>query len=938
MSSFSPLHVLIVLVACTGHSLADTDSRSLDNICSPTRSSHVTQTPPQICLPSEDPILQWRTVPSEILATHGSKSDYRDTVSSTSLAVLEVSTITHPSATTYLTVSGSSVASAAPSDAVGLSQLDVVEDESALESGNFLSFEDWKRQNLKKAGQSEHVGSMSRPDLLESRKRPGGGQNTLDSLGDDLEIDIDFGGLMPDMTDQSPKSTNSIKGDDTSGGDESKQDRKGSKRSRDAGTTCKERFNYASFDCAANVLKTNPEAKSPNTILVENKDSYMLNVCSAKEKFIVLELCNDILVDTIVLANFEFFSSTFRTFRVSVSDRYPVKADKWKLIGTYEARNTRGIQAFLVEDPIIWARYVRVDFLTHYGTEFYCPISLVRIHGTTMMDEYKNDMELNTGTEYDEIDAETTADTVSGATEEDRGAHAESVKRLDAVVVDIATAESVEIQGAQPKMVVYSYHNATNTTSVTNAHNTSASTAAFDALSAVIASANQCRSSDGPLNSTRTSVPLTSTRQATESLVRLSTNTPSPVAVENRQRLHADTNSSHSVTPPRSAASSSAAPPASSVSADQGRLSVNASQVTAPSSVARASTRSNASTTDKVQSTSSTVQAQAATPTVQESFFKSVQKRLQMLESNSSLSLQYIEDQSRALRDALKKVEQRQLAKTTVFLEHLNVTVLNELREFRQQYDQLWQSTVIELAIQRERHEKDNVAMNARLGVLTDEVIFHRRMGMLQMCLVLVCLVLVLFSRGTINNYLELPIVQNMLAKSQHSRWLNLSGVDSPARKPSAIRTRSAQQLRTASTGSKGHQRMPSKDSLPDQTRSSPETHHLAQPVTSEPTSDADVLREEGLSTDLDSEKDETPMAERIFSPDEIERPMTSPPRLIIDPGTPADSEGVVEILPDNSSVVSLQDQGYITSTSENIHGIREEVQGIYMTDGETAA
>ena len=49
-----------------------------------------------------------------------------------------------------------------------------------------------------------------------------------------------------------------------------------------------------------------------------------------------------------------------------------------------------------------------------------------------------------------------------------------------------------------------------------------------------------------------------------------------------------------------------------------------------------------------------------------------------MLESNSTLSLLYIEEQSRILRDAFNKVEKRQLSKTSNFLENLNVTVLQD--------------------------------------------------------------------------------------------------------------------------------------------------------------------------------------------------------------------------------------------------------------------
>ncbi|KAG7129175.1 hypothetical protein HYQ46_010142 [Verticillium longisporum] len=127
----------------------------------------------------------------------------------------------------------------------------------------------------------------------------------------------------------------------------------------------------------------------------------MLLECAAVNKFAIVELTDDILIDTVVLANFEFFSSMIRHFKVSVSDRYPVKVDKWKDLGVFEAKNSRDIQPFLVENPLIWAKYVRIEFLTHYGNEYYCPVSLLRVHGTRMLDSWKD-----TEAPPDEDDAE----------------------------------------------------------------------------------------------------------------------------------------------------------------------------------------------------------------------------------------------------------------------------------------------------------------------------------------------------------------------------------------------------------------------------------------------------------------------------------------------------------------------------------------------------
>ena len=39
--------------------------------------------------------------------------------------------------------------------------------------------------------------------------------------------------------------------------------------------------NYASLDCGSKVVSQNTEAQNPTAILMENKDYYMLNPCSA---------------------------------------------------------------------------------------------------------------------------------------------------------------------------------------------------------------------------------------------------------------------------------------------------------------------------------------------------------------------------------------------------------------------------------------------------------------------------------------------------------------------------------------------------------------------------------------------------------------------------------------------------------------------------------
>ena len=146
-----------------------------------------------------------------------------------------------------------------------------------------------------------------------------------------------------------------------------------------------DRFNYASFDCGAVIRGGNKEASSLTSILLNSKDAYMLNPCSAG-KYVEVELCQDILVDHITLANFEFFSSVFKDFKVFGSSKWP---PDWMQLGSFTASNSRNKQDFVIKDPSLRTKFLKIEFQSHYGSEFYCPLTLLQVFGTTMMEEMK---------------------------------------------------------------------------------------------------------------------------------------------------------------------------------------------------------------------------------------------------------------------------------------------------------------------------------------------------------------------------------------------------------------------------------------------------------------------------------------------------------------------------------------------------------------------
>ncbi|MCJ1388332.1 hypothetical protein MMC18_001178 [Xylographa bjoerkii] len=670
---------------------------------------------------------------------------------------------------------------------------------------------------LSKAGQNpEHLGSNRVG--TEPRRRPGNINDALDSLGEDTEIELDFSGFV--TTDAVPDTPSTTKHGSATievdlHGDEGLKT-ESNKRSKDAGTTCKERFNYASFDCAATVLKTNSECKGSTSVLVENKDSYMLNLCSAKNKYFIVELCNDILIDTVVLGNFEFFSSTFRRFRVSVSDRYPVKMEKWRELGTFEARNSRDVQAFMVENPLIWARYLRIEFLTHYGNEYYCPVSLLRIHGKTMMDDYRNEVKAARGEEdldddisdtESEIGTNRPVEVVSlqAISTESRAVapHPEGSNDSDIVLA----AESIEPRTFTITSSMSSLQTSTVQFNISISPRTTYYGPLIQQYELLV---KHCSLNDSLCNMDSVQrLPISSRLRRQHISESSIANSPGSQSVPSALSTGNQTNDTTNP-PPENASKTRTIQPSPHVSSEaKGSIIQNVTSSSASPASARSQSNQTSHSASRVSN-----QPPTPTPSTQESFFKSIHKRLQLLEANSTLSLQYIEEQSRILREAFTKVERRQLAKTTTFLETLNTTVLSELREFRLQYDQIWQSTVLELSSQREQSQREVVALSARLSILADEILFQKRMVILQFVLILLCLGLAIFSpRLTTSNtaYLELPAaVHNMVTRPStgFSRYLHL---DSPPATPSRPGSRYGFFSRTVN-----HLRSPSNQSTLD--------------------------------------------------------------------------------------------------------------------------
>jgi hypothetical protein len=149
------------------------------------------------------------------------------------------------------------------------------------------------------------------------------------------------------------------------------------------------RFNYADVTHGAKVVASNKDAKGASNLLVPDKDKYLRNPCSAEDKYVVVELAEETLVDTIMVGNLEFHSSNVKSFELLGSPEvFPT--DEWMSLGTFEAENVRHIQNFTLPEPK-WVRTLKLRLLSHYGSEFYCTLSVLQIHGVDAIEHLLED-------------------------------------------------------------------------------------------------------------------------------------------------------------------------------------------------------------------------------------------------------------------------------------------------------------------------------------------------------------------------------------------------------------------------------------------------------------------------------------------------------------------------------------------------------------------
>ncbi|EGU11171.1 hypothetical protein RTG_02974 [Rhodotorula toruloides ATCC 204091] len=543
----------------------------------------------------------------------------------------------------------------------------------------------------------------------------------------------------------------------------------------------KDRSNYAAFECAAMVHRSSRQSKGASAILVEKKDRYMLTPCSANPKFVDVELCDEIQIDTLVLANFEFFSSTFKHFKASCSVDYPGKPADWHDLGTFRARNVRGIQVFKPIRNPHFCRYLRIDFLSHFGSEFYCPVSVLRVYGYTQLDAYRES----------ERKAKAIEEALAAAEliEEEVAQHERVLE--DALRVEVDKLERLEDAGAKTVNATVEITPSPSTVPPI-AESGSPSPAPSSSASSPSNVSKLSQAVPSPLSvATSQPLPTASTEYSPSST--LSSTTAPPAATTSP--IEADTHTTSSATPFSTVAASTdtsdsassatvdVAEPASSsntATSSATRIEPSSSSSIAVTPVSTLSPSSSSPTAEVPTSSNSSVPdatpnplsgrpvtpsdipvvisrpppaprndthsasqphvplpPPSRPPVIQptqpgESIYGTIMKRLTSLEHNQTLAMHFIEAQSSMLREAFGRIERR----------------LTDIEGSRGRQEQSIRQALLDLEQQRVELERERLALSTQVSKLTQEVRLEKRLTVAQLIGLLLLVIFVGFTRG----------------------------------------------------------------------------------------------------------------------------------------------------------------------------------------------
>ncbi|KAF8716476.1 hypothetical protein HU200_026299 [Digitaria exilis] len=75
----------------------------------------------------------------------------------------------------------------------------------------------------------------------------------------------------------------------------------------------------------------------------------------------------------------------------AIAERDPGVSKNWETLGRFTVPNAKHAQNFTFPEPK-WARYLKLNLLSHYGSEFYCTLSMLEVYGMDAVEKMLEDL------------------------------------------------------------------------------------------------------------------------------------------------------------------------------------------------------------------------------------------------------------------------------------------------------------------------------------------------------------------------------------------------------------------------------------------------------------------------------------------------------------------------------------------------------------------
>lgn len=216
---------------------------------------------------------------------------------------------------------------------------------------DLVSFEDWKRRKL-----GEEDDSTESQETRETTVTP---HDTSSSQSSSSNREASQSSEAARQVNKTNGENKTLEEKDNSNSSVPKPKPKADKdRGESLKAPAHNKYNYASPDCSARIHSSSRLTQHASSLLHKSRDRYMLTPCKADEHWVVVELCDEIRIEAIEIAVWEFFSGVVREVQVSVGganedeeDEDPAqdgenvsRVPKWETVGTFFGKNIRGVQ------------------------------------------------------------------------------------------------------------------------------------------------------------------------------------------------------------------------------------------------------------------------------------------------------------------------------------------------------------------------------------------------------------------------------------------------------------------------------------------------------------------------------------------------------------------------------------------------------------------